>query len=48
MYVFGSERRGSRGEWMRGLGLDFTNLVGTGVVFGVCMCFGCGGVVDLD
>ena len=32
------------GEWMRGLGLDFTNLVGTGGVLDVCLCFGCGGV----
>ena len=27
VYVFGSGWRG--GEWMRGLGLDFTNPVGT-------------------
>ena len=33
-----------RGEWMRGLGLDFTNLVGTGAVLDVCLCLGCGGV----
>ena len=31
-------------EWMRGLGLDFANLVGTGGVLDVCLCFGCGGV----
>ena len=36
---------GEGGEWMRGLGLDFTNHVGTGGVFDVCLCFGCGGVV---
>ena len=29
---------------MRGLGLDFTNPVGTGGVLDVCLCFGCGGV----
>ena len=33
-----------RGEWMRGLGLDFTNPVGTGGVLDVCLCFGCGDV----
>ena len=36
MYVFGSGRCGWRGgEWMRGLGLglDFTNHVGTGGVW---------------
>ena len=37
--------RGSEvGEWMRGLGLDFTNPVGTRGVLDVCLCFGCGGV----
>ena len=35
---------GERGEWMRGLGLDFTNPVGTEGVLNVCLCFGCGGV----
>ena len=30
------------GEWMRGLGLGFTNPVGTGGVLDVCLC--CGGV----
>ena len=35
---------GEGGEWMRGLGLDFTNPVGTGKVLDVCLCFGCGGV----
>ena len=45
MYVFGSGRRGWRGgEWMRGLGLGFTNPVGTGGVLDVCLCFGCSGV----
>ena len=40
-----SVRRGWRGgEWMRGLGLGFTNPVGTGEVLDVCLCFGCGGV----
>ena len=45
--MFGSGRRGWRGgEWMRGLGLGlvFTNPVGTGEVLDVCLCFGCGGV----
>ena len=43
MYVFGSGRRGWRGggdEWMRGLGLGFTNPVGTVEVLDVCLCFG--------
>ena len=32
--------RGWRGgEWMRGLGIGFTN-----PVLDVCLCFGCGGV----
>ena len=47
MYVFGSGLcgwRGAGGEWMRGLGLGFTNPMGTGGVLDVCMCFGCGGV----
>ena len=40
---FVSGRRGWRGgEWMRGLGLDFTNRVGTGGVLDVCLCLGCG------
>ena len=45
MYVFDSghgRRRG--GEWMRGLHLGFTNPVGTGDVFDVCLCLGCGDV----
>ena len=33
---------GEVGEWMRELGLGFTNPVGTGGVLD--MCFGCGGV----
>ena len=32
------------GEWMRELGLGFTNPVGTGGVLDICLCFGCGGV----
>ena len=39
------------GEWLRGLGLGFTNHVGTGEVLDVCLCFGCGvvgGVGGLD
>ena len=35
---------GEGGEWMRELGLGFTNPVGTGRVLGMCLCFGCGGV----
>ena len=35
---------GEKGEWMRGLGLDITNPVGTGRVMDVCPCFGCGDV----
>ena len=45
MYVFGSGWRGWRGGgWMRGLGLGFTNPVGTGEVLDVCLCFRFGGV----
>ena len=45
MHVFGSGRCGWRGgEWMRELGLGFTNPVGTGRVLDMCLCFGCGGV----
>ena len=32
------------GEWIRGLGLGFTNPVETGGVLDVCLCLGCGGV----
>ena len=35
---------GEGGEGMRGLGFGFTNLLGTGGVLDVCLCFGCGGV----
>ena len=35
---------GEGSEWLRGLGLDFTNHVGTGGVLDVCLCFDCGGV----
>ena len=34
---------GEAGEWMRELGLGFTNPVGTGGVLDMCPCFGCGG-----
>ena len=38
MYVFGSGRCGWRGgEWMRELGLGFTNPVGTGGVLDMCV-----------
>ena len=35
---------GEGGEWMRELGLGFTDPVGTGGVLDRCLCFGCGGV----
>ena len=35
---------GEGDEWMRELGLGFTNPVGTGGMLDVCLCFGCGGV----
>ena len=48
MYVFGSMRCRRRcGEWMRGLGLGFTNPVGTWGAFDVCHCLGCGGVAGV-
>ena len=31
-------------EWMRGLGLGFTNPVRTGGVLDVCLCLSCGSV----
>ena len=46
--VFGSRRRVWRGgEWIRGLGLGFTNHVGTRGVFDLYLCLGCGGVGSL-
>ena len=43
--MFGSRRRGGEGsEWMIGLGVGFTNPVGTGGVLDACLCFVCGGV----
>ena len=33
-----------RGKWKRGMGLGFTNPVGTGAVLGVCLSLGCGGM----
>ena len=42
--MFGSRRRRRRGdEWMRRLGLGFTNPMGTGGVLDVCLCLGVGG-----
>ena len=35
---------GEGGDWMRELGLGFTNPVGTGGVLDMCLCFGYGGV----
>ena len=34
-------RKSERGEWMRGLGLSFTNPMGTGGVLDVCQCLNC-------
>ena len=41
MYVFGLGRSWVRegGEWMRELGLGFTNPLGIGGVFAMCLCF---------
>ena len=36
---------GEGGEWMRELGLGFTNPLGTGGVLDMCLCFGCVGGV---
>ena len=33
-----------RGEWIRGLSLNFNNPVGRGRVSDVCMCLSCDGV----
>ena len=35
---------GEGGEWLRGLGLGFTNPEITGGMLNVCVCLGCGGV----
>ena len=37
-------QRGWRGGEWRGLGLGFTNPVGTGGMLDMCLCLGCGGV----
>ena len=48
MYMFGSVRSGRcGGEWGIGFSLGFTNPVGTGGVWDMCLCLGCGGVVVL-
>ena len=39
---------GEGGEWMRGLGLGFTNPVGIGGGLDVYLCFGCCGVGGVD
>ena len=44
MYVLGSGSLGGGGDWMRGLGLGFTNPVATGGVLDVCLYLRCGGV----
>ena len=44
MYLARGDVAGEGGEWIRELGLGFTNPVGTGGVLDVCLCFGCGGV----
>ena len=41
---FGAAWVEGEGEGMRGLGVGFSNAVGTGGVFDVCLCLGCGGV----
>ena len=38
---------GEGDEWMRELGLGFTNPVGSRGVLDMCLCFGCGGVGDV-
>ena len=35
---------GVEGEWVRGLGLGFTNSGRTWGKWDMCLCFGCGGV----
>ena len=35
------------GECIRGLGLGFTNRVGTGGVLDICLCLVCGGVIGV-
>ena len=47
MYVFGLGGGWRGGEWMRELGLGFTNPVGAGGVLDMCLCFGCGGVAGV-
>ena len=45
MYMFGSGRgRRCGGEFVRELGLGFSNPVRKGGVWDVCLCLGCGGV----
>ena len=39
---------GEECEWMRRLGMDFTNPMGTGGVLYVRQYFGCGGVGGID
>ena len=39
---------GEGGEWMRELGLGFTNPVWTRGMLDMCLCFGCGGVGGVD
>ena len=38
---------GAWSEWVRGLGLDFTNPRGTWGKWDMCLWFGCGGVGDV-
>ena len=44
MYLARGGVSGEGCEWMRGLGLGFTNPMGSGGVLDVCLCLGCGGV----
>ena len=43
MFVLAGRRGWRGGEWMRGLGVGFTNPVGTWGVLDVCLCLGYGG-----
>ena len=45
--VWLGRRRRRGGEWMRRMGLGFTNPVGTWGLLDMCLCLGCGGVVGV-
>ena len=44
MYLVRNAVGGEVVEWLRGLGLGFTNPVGIWGVLDVCLCLGCAGV----